>query len=512
MQQSTSVSLVPEPSGFRVGDLLIDIGRQRVMRAEGELPLSQLSFELLLALARAAPNLVSFDQLIERVWPGLIVTQETVSQRVKLVRDALADDPHSPRYIAGVRGRGYRMVATVSVLNTLPATENTPTQAAHAEVLSLEPTLVRHRFARPRLVMALAAALVVTAAFGVAHFWSATQRTAPAGKPAQAVIVQPPKTIAVLPLVDISPGGHNEYLGDGLAQELSSRLARIPGLRVAARTSAFAFKGGHADVRTIAQTLGVRHVLEGSVRREGDHLRVTAQLIDATSGYQVWSQSYDRSWQDLLVIEDDLARSIIGTLQVVLSSDLALRVGQPPTAHLAAFDLYLSGMAKLRQPATAGQLDEAEGMFRDAIAIDPRFAPAYAGLCERYSMGYQGTRDTTLATKAEVVCNEALRRDSSLREVEMGLAHLYLVTGRADQAATILRSVIRKDPTDTDAYIGLADAYEGQQKTAAAEVAYRRAVDAEPGYGVAHTALGNFLFHHGPGNEWRPPVGRERLR
>ncbi len=170
-------------------------------------------------------------------------------------------------------------------------------------------------------------------------------------------------------------------------------------------------------------------MLEGSVRREGDHLRVTAQLIDAASGYQVWSQSYDRSWQDLLVIEDDLARSIIGTLQVVLSSDLAMRVGHPPTAHLAAFDLYLSGMAKLRQPATAGELDEAEGMFRDAIAIDPRFALAYAGLCERYSMGYQGTRDTALAAKAEVACNEALRRDSSLREVEMGLAHLISSPG-----------------------------------------------------------------------------------
>jgi TolB-like protein/tetratricopeptide (TPR) repeat protein/DNA-binding winged helix-turn-helix (wHTH) protein len=502
MPQSTSVSLAPEPSGFRVDDLLIDIGRQRVMRAEVELPLSQLSFELLLALARAAPNLVSFDQLIERVWPGLIVTPETVSQRVKLVRDALGDDPHSPRYVAGVRGRGYRMVAKVSILNTLTTEEDAPTPAAPpAEVLSLEPRFptspVRHRFTPPRLVITLAAALVVAAAFGLAHFWGATHRSVPASKSLQAVVVQPPKTIAVLPLVDISPAGHNEYLGDGLAQELSSRLARIPGLRVAARTSAFAFKGGHADVRTIAQTLGVRHVLEGSVRREGDHLRVTAQLIDAASGYQVWSQSYDRSWQDLLVIEDDLARSIIGTLQVVLSSDLALRVGQPPTAHLAAFDLYLSGMAKLRQPATAGQLDEAEGMFRDALAIDPRFAPAYAGLCERYSMGYQGTRDAALATKAEGACNQALRRDGSLREVEMGLAHLYLVTGRADQAATILHSVIRKDPTDTDAYIGLADAYEGQQNTAAAEVAYRRAVDAEPGYGVAHTALGNFLFNHG---------------
>ena len=106
MQPSTSDSLTPEPRGYRVGDLLIDVGRQRVTRDTAELPLSQLSFELLLALTRAAPNVLSFDQLMERVWPGLVVTPETVSQRVKLVRDAIDDDSQSPRYIAGVRGRG----------------------------------------------------------------------------------------------------------------------------------------------------------------------------------------------------------------------------------------------------------------------------------------------------------------------------------------------------------------------------------------------------------------------
>ena len=437
---------------------------------------------------------------------GLIVTPETVCQRVKLVRDALADNPHSPRYIAGVRGRGYRMVAPVTSLNTLTAEETFPEQTAtRVELLRLEPGCPpppgRQRLSRSRLAIALGAVLIVTATLGLAHHWRATQSSVRAEEGHQSVVIQPPKTIAVLPLVDISPSGGNEYLGEGLAQELSTRLARIPGLRVASRTSASAFKGGHADVRTIAQTLGVRHVLEGSVRREGDHVRVTAQLIDAASGYHVWSQSYDRSWQDLLVIEDDLARSIISTLQVVLSSDLAQRVGQPPTAHLAAFDLYLSGIAKLRQPATAGQLDAAEGMFRDAIAIDPRFALAYAGLCELYSVGYESTRDAALATKAEGACNQALTLDSSLREVEKGLAHLYLVTGRAEQASSIFHSAIRKDPSDADAYIGLADAYEGQQRTAEAEVAYGRAVDAEPGYGAAHTALGNFLVHHGRASE-----------
>jgi len=278
---------------------------------------------------------------------------------------------------------------------------------------------------------------------------------------------------------------------------LSSRLARIPGLRVASQTSAFAYKGSRADIREIGRALGVRHVLEGSVRREGDHIRVTAELVDAASGYHVWSQSYDRNWQDLLVIEDDLSRSIIGTLQVVLSSDLAQRIGQPPTAQIAAFDQYLAGIAKLRQPTTPETLDTAEEMFHDALAIDPGFAPAYAGLCERFTIGYESSRDNALATKAESACKQALALDGTLREVEMGLAHLYLVTGRDDEASVLLHKVISKDPTDADAYIGLADAYEGQHKTAEAEIAYGRAVEAEPTYAAAHTAFGNFLLEHG---------------
>ena len=182
------------------------------------------------------------------------------------------------------------------------------------------------------------------------------------GEPSSVRVMQPPRTIAVLPLLDISPNGGNEYLGDGLAEELSSRLSRIPGLRVAAQTSTFAFKGRHTDVRQIAQFLGVRNVLEGSVRRDGEQLRVTAQLIDAQSGYNVWSQTYDRTWRDLSVIQDDLAHSIVDALQLVLSTDVKAQLGQQPTRNLAAFDLYLAGLAHLRRnKATA----EAEQSFRE---------------------------------------------------------------------------------------------------------------------------------------------------
>lgn len=505
MLQSTAVSLGPELTGYLLDDLIIDMGRLRVTRAGVEIPLSPLSFNLLTALAAAAPNPLSFDQLMDRVWPGLVVSPETVSQRVKLVRDALGDDPHAPRYIAGVRGRGYRMLAVVTPRSVDPPTQRQTVQSATEEPnssprrdsgLQGEPNLQLRRRAGA-IVGTCTLLLILIGAVIASYLRNPIVATHTIANPASSVVVQPPKTIAVLPLIDISPGGGNEYLGDGLAQELSSRLARVPGLRIASRTSAFAFKGRSADVRTIAQILGVRHVLEGSVRREGTRLRVTAQLIDAGTGFHVWSQTYDRTWQDLLTIEDDLARAIVDALQVMLSGDIAQRFSQPPTTRVEAFDLYLGGLAKLRQPASAKQLEEAESIFNEALVTDPRFALAYAGLCESYTIGYDRSRDTALAAKAEGACRQALARDASLFEVETALANVYLASGRSEQAAVIFRGAVRRDPSNADAYIGLARAYEGQHRTAEAESTYRRAIDADPGYWATYSAWGGFLFQHG---------------
>ncbi len=510
MDTSTPAAADPDQAGFQVDDLTIDIGQQRVTRGATEIPLPHLSFELLVTLARAAPNLVTFDQLTARVWPGLVITPETISQRVKLVRTALRDDPQAPRYIGGVRGRGYRMVASVHPLTerrrSEPATPYwiddrkrgpaavTP-GAPPAPQIDAPPPPVKAPGAFGWLGAALAVLVLLALPWAATHYL----RTSPAASAAgtASVIVQPPHTIAVLPLVDLTPGGGNTYLGEGLAQELSARLARIHGLRVASRTSAFSFRGRDADVRTIAQTLGVRHILEGSVMREGNQLRVTAQLIDAASGYNVWSQTYNRTWQDLVAIQDDVARSIIGTLKVVLSSDLMQRTSQPPTTHVDAFDLYLAGLAKLHGPGRATQLEEAGESFRQALTKDPKFALAYAGLCERYVIGYENTRDTALIAQAESSCGQALKLDGSLREVSAALAHLYLVSGRSEQAAALYREAIRTDPDNADGYMGLGEALDGEQKSVDAERALRQGVEVEPTYWGAQSALGGFLVRHG---------------
>jgi len=513
-----------ESPGYQVNDLIIDPGRRRVSRGGTDIPLPPLSFELLLTLARAAPDVVTFDQLTAHVWPGLVITPETISQRVKLVRDALDDDPHAPRYIADVGGAGYRMAASVMPLKdrrrpapepVLPYWIKSPTeeaaagQGAHPGVAS--PSAPTGPAAGTDMLPTghaprggswvggiLAVMLLLAVPWALTHYLRPNPVDAGrADGVSHQVPVQPPRTIAVLPLVDASPDGKSTYLGDGLAEELSARLARIPGVRVASRTSAFAFRNRETDARTIAQTLGVRHILEGSVYREGDQLRVTAELIDGSSGYDVWSQTYTRTWQDLLAIEDDLARSITKTLQLVLVSDFDPRAAQSPTTRLRAFDLYLAGLAKLHGPGGTPMLDEAGDSFRQALAEDPKFALAHAGLCERYALGYDMTRDAALVPQAEQACGQALKLDASLREVSAALARLYLVSGRSEQAAVIYRDAIRDNPEDADGYIGLGEALNEQHKTTEAERALRKGVEVEPTYWEAQTALGNFLLNHG---------------
>jgi TolB-like protein/Flp pilus assembly protein TadD/DNA-binding winged helix-turn-helix (wHTH) protein len=503
MQNNSEPAAGPEQTGFEVDDLIIDLGQQRVTRHGTDIPLPHLSFDLLVTLARAAPNLVTFDQLIERVWTGLVISPETISQRVKLVRGALGDDPHAPRYIGGVRGRGYRMVAAVRPLGERRHSEPPPTPYwinDEAGEQAPQPAPSREATAqapgRPGLIAWAGGALVVTLLLALP--WAATRYLrAPAPPAERSVRVQPPHSIAVLPLLDVTPGDGNRYLGDGLAQELAARLARIHGLRVASLTSTFAFRDREADVRTIAQTLGVRQVLEGSVMRAGDQLRVTAQLIDADSGYNVWSQTYSRTWQDLVAIQDDVARSIIGTLQVMLSSDMSQKATRSPTLQVEAFNRYLAGLSKLRGTAGPVQLDQAEEDFRQALALDPKFALAYAGLCERYASGYDETRDAALVARAEESCGAALKLDDSLREVSNALAHLYLVSGRSEEAAARYRAAIRADPDDADGYMGLGEALEAAQRAPEAERAFRQAVAAEPTYWGAQAALGNFLVRQG---------------
>ena len=352
----------------------------------------------------------------------------------------------------------------------------------------------------PWLVALVAAVAVV---IGVA-WWRTLepQLDSPSAGPAFA-------SIAVLPLIDMSPRGTGPlYLGDGLSEELSARLAQIRGLRVAARTSAFAFKDRNVDVREIGRALGVRHVLEGSVRRQAGRVRVTAQLIDATTGYHSWSESFDRPADDLLSIQEEIAAAISHRLKLVLTPDDGESEPEDETRDPRAVDFYLAGLAQLRNAGGLTEIGGAEALFRKALAIEPFFGRAHAALCRAAIDRYGRTRAASAVASAEAACRTALETGSRLRETEFALGQLYVISGRIERAEQVFRGLLDRDPRHADALMGLASALEARGQLADAERSYREAVRVEPGYWNTHNSLGTFLVQNGRSAESVGPFTR----
>lgn len=355
---------------------------------------------------------------------------------------------------------------------------------------------IRMPRARRAIAPALLTGVTLMAAVTGYAWWQTIDRGA-AEEIASRALEPSPQSIAVLPFVDMSPDGTAGYLGDGLSEELSSDLAKVPGLRVAARTSAFTYKGRDVDVRSIGAQLGVRFVLEGSVRRDGERLRITAQLIDASTGFHAWTESYNRPWDDLISIQQEISGAIARKLRAVLTPEVEQQLYAVPTDNPRAYDFYLAGLSALRQGGGLSRIADAESEFRRALEADPGFARAQAGMCEVAILRYERTNATEYVHEAEAACRAALDADPTLKETEMALGRLYLASGRHEQAEAVYRSLLRRMPRDADVRIGLARALSRSGRTAEAEENFREAVVVEPGYWQAYNALGSFLFAAG---------------
>jgi TolB-like protein/Flp pilus assembly protein TadD len=340
---------------------------------------------------------------------------------------------------------------------------------------------------------------LMAAVTGVA--WWRSLADADAGRSSPSAVETSAQSVAVLPLVDMTSGGGNEYLGDGFAEEISAQLAQIPGLRVAARTSAFEFKGQRLDVRKIGDALGVRNVLEGSVRREGDKLRVTVQLIDALNGYHVWAGTYDRDWADVIAIQDDISRKITQSLRVVLTPEAERKLQRAGVVNLAAYDSYLAGVSALRKSSDLSQLNRAADFFGKAMTLDSGFSRAYAGMCEVGVARYYKTQSPADVAAAEAACRKALELEPSRDETEMALGSLYLASGRYEQAESVFTSLAARRPQDAEVYAGLANAQAGLGRREDAERSYRKGIEVEPAYWNAYAEHGSFMFGSGRAEE-----------
>jgi len=362
---------MPRSAVYRFGPFELDGAEYRLLRNGVEVPLQLKAFETLCILVEHAGRLLTKDDLLRQLWPGTIVEENNLNKNISMLRKALGDCPSGHSYIDTVPRVGYRFAAPVE------------------QVSAAGPTLVMSHEPPP----------------------------APPAQPRR-------KSVAVLYFENLSGDCEDEYFRDGMTEDVITELEKIRELRLVPRTSMLAFRDKPAPITQVGDQLCADFVMEGSIRRAGDRLRITARLAETASGHSVWAERYDRRMEDVFAIQDEIAQSIALALRVVLTDKEKSEIEKVPTSNIQAYDYYLRGrkfLYQLRSPS----LEFARQMFARAIVIDPNYARAYAGVADCSSflyMWFEATEDNLREALSASRRAVELDRESPVTHASLGLA------------------------------------------------------------------------------------------
>jgi adenylate cyclase len=360
---------MPEPShpGFQFGEFFLNVAERRLSRRGESVPLTPKVFDTLLLLVHNAGHLVEKEVFLKHLWPDAFVEESSLAQNISVLRRALGDEGNGDGFIKTVPKRGYRFVAQVKLSRERPEQLSPPNDAS----------------------------------------------------------------IAVLPFANLSADTSNRYFCDGLAEELINALARLERIRVVARTSAFSFKGKEADVREIGRKLKVSTVLEGSVRKSGNRLRITVQLINAANGYHLWSERYDTQMQDIFEVQDEITLAVVDALKLKLLGNEKSAILKHHTEDPGAYLFYLKGQY-YRWKTAPEEFRKCSDYFERAVNADPSFALGYFGLNSYYGYGsaWGVLHPDEGWPKAYAALIKALELDDTLPEAHLSRAAFLLVHDR----------------------------------------------------------------------------------
>jgi len=502
-QESSSV--------VRIGEWTVHPALDSISRGTETQKLEPRAMRLLLCLANSAGEVVSIDRLLTEVWAGVVVGSASVYEAVSQLRRILGDVDPKPTYIVTVPRKGYRLIASVQ-RGTAPA--DTPKA----------PAIQRKTVSRRRVwgVVGAIVALALVAAYWLGDGNWFSKRKAVKGETPATNFVVSDKSVAVLPFVDMSEMRDQEYFADGMAEEIIDLLVKIPELKVIARISSFYFKGKQVTIQDIANTLGVAHVLEGSVRKVGNTVRVTAELVLTSNGAALWSQTFDRDVTDIFKVQDEIAAAVVGKLKLKVLSGQEFESADR-SANPEAYYQFLLG----RQIGRNGNLDDSRRAltaFRNATQLDPAYAAAYAGVAMYETHIAEYSNDTAGYERARAAAEKALALAPQLAigyrvrcyvksdtldlpgafadaekamELEPGDARVqndYGVVlsqfGRVPEAIAAMERSIEIDPLAADAWVNLGYYLTAVKNFPAARRALERSLVITPTNGVAHNGLG----------------------
>ena len=505
----------------------LDTANQCLWRGQERVPIPPKPYDMLRYLVENPGRLVTQDEFLAKLWPEIYVNPELIRKYILDIRKILGDRPDKPEFIETVTKRGYRFIASVVDEDaTTPTNPTTIEEGVQMETIPSRPEGSPRKRSLWKLVLSPVLAVVVAAAIGRELRVTRTDRTVPSSNDT---------SIAVLPFADMSPGKDQEYFSDGLAEQLIHELAKEPGLKVVGRSSAFQFKGRNEDLRAVGRKLGVANVLEGSVRRDGNHLRITAELIKADDGFQLWSQTYDREISDVFAVQDEISRSTTEALQLKLLGSSSQAV--PSTVRSAnpeAYQTYLQASYFTGRGTGKEDLGKALAYSDAAIKLDDKYAPTWAlrasvqnmmaqyGLTE-VSEGYRKARDdaeraialdptsasaylalaqtqifydwdwdaaNTCLTKAAVL-------EPSNAEVFSIHSHLSVVLGNLDEAIKLAEQAVALEPLRANSHLSLGYMLflSGRYHEARAEL--QKALDLNPQAARVHVSLAKIFIAEG---------------
>jgi TolB-like protein/DNA-binding winged helix-turn-helix (wHTH) protein len=469
------------------GSFEVDLASGELRREGLKVKLQDQPLRLLVLLLEHAGEVVTREELRNRLWPAdtFVDFDHSLNTAVRKLREALGDSAEAPRYVETLARRGYRFAVPVKD----PEAPAPPALSADAEV----PAPATHAAARglssPPRVVAIAG--VLGAAALVAAYWMGA-RPGPRTQPGRRL------TLAVLPFDNLSGDADQEYLSDGLTEEMITQLARLEPdrLRVTARSSTWKYKHADRDIPRLRQELGADYVLEGSLRRAGERVRVTAQLVQVVDQSHIWAETYDRDLRDVLVLQSEIARAVAAATALTLTPDAHARLARARPVHAESHLDYLRGRYFFWNRRSEAGVRQALGYFQRSIAADPNYAPAYSGLADCYtSLGATsavgGLPPRQAMPEAKAAALRALQIDPTLAEAHNSLANVHLLYDW-DLAASEkeFRRAIELDPDFTTAHHWYSHTLLALGRTEESLAESKRALELEPMHLVINGHLG----------------------
>jgi TolB-like protein/DNA-binding winged helix-turn-helix (wHTH) protein/Tfp pilus assembly protein PilF len=475
---------------LRFGPYRLDPRTTQLWRGTLEVSLTPKALSVLRVLVTQPGQVVTKEEFFQSVWGETVVSDDALAACIQELRRALQDDARNPRYIETAHRRGYRFIGKVvsDPLSVVSQAEGTRGQADEenqkakgenqkasnenglaSSVQSLEsathlssppliqtpdvqpPPPTRRFWSRGSFVL-IGLVLLIGTIVTIQYLSLPVPSPSPLASNPQLALPLPDKpSLAVLPFVNMSNDPAQDYLGDGMTEELTVRLGRLSGLFVISRNSAFTYKGKAIKMSDLSQELGVRYVLEGSVRKADSQVRIAVQLIDATQDLHLWSESYDRPLQDIFSLQQEIAEKIVTTLKLQLTLWEQGLPERKSTNNLEAYDYYLRGLTDLYRYTKEANI-RARQMEEKATTLDPEYAEAYAVLSLTYFIewAWQWTQDPQALEQALLLAQKALTLDDFSPKAHHALAVIYMVKQQREEAMAAVERALTLSPNDAD--------------------------------------------------------------